>query len=134
MNELSKLFTQVNNGDVITLKKDYVYHISQENGFHLTGFYCSNTAKKQENPAGTRKAAIFLENKRDITIDGNNATILIHGKMTPLVLYKCHNVKIRNLTIDYACPTMSEFDILENNNRRCKIKIHDDCLYRLEGD
>ena len=134
MNELSKLFLNIKNGYTVKLKKDYVYHVSQEDSFHLTGFYCSNTAKKNENPAGTRKAAIFLENKRDITIDGNGATIMIHGKMTPLVLYKCHNVKITNLTIDYACPTMSEFDILENNNGKCKIKIHDDCLYRMEGD
>lgn len=132
MNQLSQLFLNVENNSTITLEKGKVYHVYQDNGFTLTGLYCSNTAKPHENPLGTRHGAIYLERKSNIIIDGNGATLLIHGKMTPLIFEHCNNITVKNLTIDYACPTMTEFTIISNNNGECVIKINPDCKYRIE--
>ena len=52
--------------------------------------------------------------KKNITIDGNGSTVLVHGKMTPILLDRCENITIKNLIIDYACPTMSEFKVLKS--------------------
>ena len=89
MNELSLIFSEASDGDIITLEKDKVYDVRQDDSFSVSGFYCSNSAKQDENPNGMRYSAIFLKNKSNITIDGNGATILVHGKMTPMLFYGC---------------------------------------------
>ena len=124
MNELSKKFVDINNGATVVLEKNKIYDVRQDDSFEFEGYYCSNTAKKHENPNGLRRTAIFLENKNNITIDGNGATLLVHGKMTPLLFDKCENITVKNLTVDYACPTMSEFKIISNKNGECVIKIN----------
>ncbi len=134
MNELSCLFQSVTDGEAIVLQKDKIYDVRQDDSFVKTGFYCSNTAKQDENPDGTRYSAIFLENKKNIIIDGNGATILVHGKMTPLLFYGCENIIVKNLTIDYAVPTMTEFSVLDNTDGEITIKINDDCLWRVDGN
>lgn len=132
MNELSSLFLNKKNGETVTLQKNKVYHVWQNDAFELTGYFCSNTAKRHENPEGLRRSAIFLKQKKNITINGNGATILIHGKMTPLLFDECENITVKNLRIDYACPTMTEFKILSNNGGECEIEINHDCRFRVK--
>ena len=132
MNELCKLCNDIKNDSTVNLKKNYIYNVRQDDSFNLTGYYCTNTARKNENRNGQRNVAIFLNNKKNITIDGNSATIMVHGKMTPFLFDNCENITIKNLVVDYYCPTMSEFTILENNKGLCKIRINDDCLYEIK--
>lgn len=134
MNEFCNLVSKINDNDLIILEENKIYDVRQDDSFSLKGFYCSNTAKKHENPDGARFTAIYLDGKKNITIDGNGATLLIHGKMTPLLFNNCENITIKNLTIDYACPTMSEFKVLSNNNGECIIEINKECLYRIEDN
>ena len=134
MNELSTIFSNVKDNETVVLEQNKVYDVRQDDSFLLTGYYCSNTAKKDENPNGTRYTAIYLKEKKNITIDGNGSTVLVHGKMTPILLDYCENITIKNLIIDYACPTMSEFKVLKSENGVCDIKINDDCLYRIDGN
>ena len=81
-----------------------------------------------------RNTAIYLKDKKNITIDGNGSTLIVHGKMTPLLFDKCENITVRNLTVDYACPTMTEFRILSNESGVCEIEINPDCLFRIEDN
>lgn len=134
MNELSKLFLSVNDGNEITLKKDFVYHVRQDDSFEFRGYYCSNTAQKHENPDGMRKCAVYLKGKKNVIINGNGATVLVHGKMTPLMFDECENVTVKNLTIDYACPTMAEFTVVSNDNGKCIIKINPECLFKVKDN
>lgn len=134
MNEFCKLVSEIKDNCKIILEENKIYDVRQDDSFSLKGFFCSNTAKKHENPDGTRYTALYLENKINITIDGNGATLLIHGKMTPLLFNNCENITVKNLTIDYACPTMAEFKVLSNENGTCIIEINKDILYRIEGN
>ena len=131
MNELSTIFSNVKDNETVVLEQNKVYDVRQDDSFLLTGYYCSNTAKKDENPNGTRYTAIYLKEKKNITIAGNGSTVLVHGKMTPILLDRCENITIKNLIIDYACPTMSEFKVLKSENGVCDIKINEDCLYSI---
>ena len=133
MNELSNLFLNITDGDTVTLEKKR-YDVRQDDSFVQTGYFCSNTAKKHENPEGTRYSAIYLKNKKNITIDGNGAEIMVHGRMTPLLFDGCENIKVHNLTIDYFCPTMSEFRVLKNDCGEVIFRINDECLFRTEGN
>lgn len=134
MNEFCELFLHVNNHSTITLEKNKTYHVYQDDSFTVDGYYCSNTAKKEENPTGLRYSAIYLKDMKDIVIDGNGAKILIHGKMTPILLDKCENVAIKNLVIDYACPTMSEFTVLSGYGSKYVIKINSECLFDIQDN
>lgn len=134
MNELCNLIKTVRNSDTIVLEKNKIYHVRENDSFEFTGYYCSNTAKKHENPNGFRRSAIFLKNKSNIIIDGNGSTLMVHGKMTPMLFDHCENITVKNLVIDYARPTMSEFTVLKNNDGICDIKTNDDCLFRIDGN
>ena len=80
MNELRALFENIPSGTAVTLEAGKTYHAYQDDCFHLTGYYCTNTAKPHENPTGERFAAIYLKGRKNITVDGNGATLLVHGK------------------------------------------------------
>lgn len=134
MNELSTLFMNVSDGETVTLEKGKVYHVRPEDSFTLEGYFCSNTAKKHENPDGTRHTAVFLKGKKNITVDGNSATVVVHGKMTPVMLDRCENITVKNLIIDYARPTMTEFRVLSNRDGICDLRFNADCLFRVEGN
>ncbi len=131
-NELCNLFIGINDNENLTLEKGKVYHIMQDDSFEFEGYFCTNTAKRHENPKGLRRTAMFLKNKKNIVIDGNGATVMVHGKMTPFLFDNCENITVKNLTVDYACPTMTEFRVLKNENGVCTIKINPDCLFRVE--
>lgn len=134
MNALSSLFRSVRDGETVTLKKDAVYHVRPEDSYALTGYYCTNTAKKAENPNGDRSVAAFLKDRRNVTVDGANATVLVHGKMTPFLFDGCANVTVRNLTVDYVCPTMTEFTVLRSENGVCDLRFLPECRFRVEGN
>lgn len=133
LNELSLLFFAAQSGDTITLKKGAVYHVRPEDSFALTGYYCTNSAKKEENPNGFRSTALYLKEKRNITVDGNGATVMVHGKMTPFLLDGCENITIKNLTVDYACPTMTEFTVLKNEKGVCELCFAPRARFRTQG-
>ncbi len=134
MNELCNIFVNIRDGETVTLEENKVYDVRQDDSFSLTGYFCTNTAKKHENPDGTRFVAVYLKDKKNITIDGNGATILVHGKMTPFLFDRCENITVKNLCVDYACPTMTEFTVLSNNDGVCDIRINPDCLFRVDGN
>ncbi|MBQ4625966.1 MAG: hypothetical protein IJB45_01790, partial [Clostridia bacterium] len=124
----------VKDGDAVTLEKDKTYHVRQDDSFEFEGYYCTNTAKQHENPNGLRRVALFLKNKKNVSIDGNGAKIIVHGKMTPFLFDECENITVRNLSVDYACPTMAEFRVVSENNGTYELKINPECLFRIEGD
>ena len=134
MNELSKLFLGIKDGDTVTLETGKIYHVRQDDSYTLEGYYCSNSAKQHENPKGLRYTGLYLKGKRNVTIDGNGATVLVHGKMTPIIFDCCENITLKNLTVDYACPTMAEVKVLSNENGLCVLKINADCLFRIENN
>ena len=134
MNALSSLFTQIRDGETVTLQKGAVYHVRPEDSYALTGYYCTNTARKAENPNGDRSVAVFMKDRRNVTVDGNGATVLVHGKMTPFLFDRCVNVTVKDLTVDYACPTMTEFTVAENADGVCVLRFLPECRFRVQGN
>lgn len=134
MNDLYNIFERIKDGETVILEKNRVYDVRPEDSFSLTGYFCTNTAKRHENPDGSRSVAIYLKDRKNITIDGNGATVLVHGKMTPFLFDRCENITVRNLTVDYACPTMTEFTVLSNKDGICDIRINPDCRFRVDGN
>ena len=132
MNQLCTLFERVQNGDTLTLEPGAVYHIRPEDSFTLTGIFCTNSARPNENPDGLRRTAVYLKDKKQITIDGNGATVMVHGKMTPLLFDHCEDIILKNLTVDYAAPTMTEFTVLSVEGKVCEVRFAADSHFRVE--
>ena len=95
MNELVSVCKKLKSGEQVFLEKK-IYHAYQDDCFHLTGYYCSNTASYEQNPEGERFTALYLKDVNDVVIDGNGATLLVHGKMTPFVFDNCKNITLKN--------------------------------------
>ncbi len=130
MSELGSICKKVKSGGLVRLENK-IYHAYQDDCFYLTGYYCSNTASYEENPNGERFTAIYLKDINDVVIDGNGATLLVHGKMTPFVFDNCKNITLKNLTIDYARPTMSEFTVTKVEGNVGYISVNDEYLYEI---
>lgn len=133
MNELSELFKAAKDGDYITLENK-IYEVAPEDSFHLKGLFFSNTAKQSENPDGERFCAIYLNEKSNITIDGNGAVVMIHGKMTPFIFCRCQNITMKNIGFDHFRPTMSEFTVTDSAPGYARIRINDEFTYRIDGN
>ena len=86
------------------------------------------------NPIGSVPLSELARDKKNIVIDGNGATVLVHGKMTPMIFDNCENVTVRNIVFDYACPTMTEFTVLSDDGESVVIRINSDCLFRVENN
>lgn len=131
------VITQINyisNGQVLTLEKGRLYDIYEEDATRVSGCYCSNTATQEENPNGDVFAGICLQDKENLVIDGNGATLLIHGVLTPLLFLRCKNVVLKNITIDYARPTMSEFLVKEKIEDGYLLQLSEKSDYIVENE
>ncbi len=133
MNELSEIFKAAKSGDYIKLENK-IYEVSPEDSFHLKGFFFSNTAKFEENPEGERFCPIYLSEKSSITVDGNGAVVMLHGKMTPFIFHKCGNIVLKNICFDHYRPTMSEFTVAESAPGYAEIRINEEFIYRTDGN
>ena len=73
-------------------------------------YYISN--HDQDNP---KSVAIALENLRNVTFDGNGAELVMHGRMLPLAVVDGQDCSLRDFSIDFANPHISQVTVLEND-------------------
>lgn len=77
------------------------YDISREHSSrHL--YHISNTASAEENPDQTKHIGLWFRNLSNVTFDGNGATLVTHGEMTPLVADGCTNITLGGFTLTAA--------------------------------
>ena len=72
--------------------------------------YISN--HDQTNP---KKVGVLLDRMKNVILDGCGADFVFHGRMLPLMLHRSENCTLRNLSIDFANPHISQVKIVENN-------------------
>ncbi len=117
-------------GATISLSPSARFDVWSDDCPVVEGYHFSNTAGFTENPRGTRPVCLYMKGKRGITVEGNGASVIVHGVMTPILFDGCDDLTLRNLTVDYAHPTMSEFRIEEAlGDNRYRIRIAPDTLY-----
>ncbi|WP_214629487.1 right-handed parallel beta-helix repeat-containing protein [Paenibacillus agaridevorans] len=99
-----------------------------------SAYFISNTASEEEHPDHTKTIGLRLKGAHRIRIEGNGSRLLFHGKMTPVVMDGCSDAEIRNLTIDFARPTISEMRITATGASHWDVEVHPDSNYRLQDD
>ena len=71
-------------------------------------YFISNTSTEQECPSKVKTIGLLFEDMKDLTIEGNGATLMFHGKMTTIALERCKNLVFKDLHIDSERPAGSE--------------------------
>ncbi|OHX64435.1 alpha-1,3-galactosidase-related protein [Flammeovirga pacifica] len=63
------------------------------------------------------KLAFPIEGFKDFTIDGQGSTFIFHGKMIPFLVQDSENIKIKNVTVDWAMAFHSEGEVIAHNDK-----------------
>ena len=70
--------------------------------------FVSNTSSEVECPSKIKVIGLLLEDQHNLTIDGNGAELIFHGKQTMLGIIHSSGIRLRNLHIDCERPGVSE--------------------------
>lgn len=97
-------------------------------------FYTSNTTKKEDVPNKVKTIALLLQDAANVTIEGNGAEFIFHGKMTPWALVRCRNIVMRNFTIDFERPSMSELTLKQVSATQVVADVHPDSKFTIIDD
>ncbi|RYG46519.1 right-handed parallel beta-helix repeat-containing protein [bacterium] len=93
--------------------------------------YFSNATESGSD--AMRTIAMDLSGLDGLTMEGNGARLVMRGAMTMLVAERCRKLSIRNLTFDFARPTVSEMKAVEKGEDYWIGEVHPDSTYRLIG-
>lgn len=85
----------------------YEFH---EKGASLREYYISN--HDQVNP---KKVGLALEGFHHLTLDGQGAELVFHGRMLPLALVNSAHCTLQNFRIDFAHPHIAQVKVVENS-------------------
>ncbi|CAL1518965.1 right-handed parallel beta-helix repeat-containing protein [Chitinophaga sp. MM2321] len=74
-------------------------------------YFISNTSSETEVSEHTKTIGLFFEAHKDLTIEGNGAEFVFHGKMITWVFDSCENITLRHVSMNFEHPTMAEMSI-----------------------
>lgn len=92
-------------------------------------YFVSNTTDENEWPDKTKYIGIRLEGAEDVTIAGEGALMMMHGRMTPIVIDNCRGVTVEGLTVDFERPGGFEFTYVDAVDGYVTVKVHPDTHY-----
>ncbi|MCF0074324.1 right-handed parallel beta-helix repeat-containing protein [Dyadobacter sp. CY261] len=94
-------------------------------------YFISNTSTEEEDSLKIRTIGMLFKNARNLTIEGNGALFVFHGKMTTIVLEQCENVRLQNIHVDFERPSMSEMRYGKVVDGGVDLEIHRDARYAI---
>lgn len=92
----------------------------------------SNTASEEEVSGIMKTIGLYFDRHRHLTIEGNGSLLMYHGKQTMLAFEACESVKIQNLRIDVADPTMAEMTVASVGEDYVEVDVHPDSRYEID--
>lgn len=135
---LKKIKKECANGEAAVLKfkpGKYQFH---EEGSAVREYYISN--HDQDNP---KKVGIAIEDMKNLTLDGQGADLIFHGRMLPISMLRSENCAIQNLHVDFANPHIAQVKVVENSPEHgitfepapwVKYRITNDSIFEAYGD
>lgn len=92
-------------------------------------YYESNTTIV--NP---RTCAVLIEKLNNITIDGNGADFIFHGKMQPFTIDSSTNITVKNFSVNWETPFGAEAEITEVTPSSFDLKFDRQYHYLIENN
>lgn len=96
-------------------------------------YFITNTSTQEECPSKVKTIGLLFEGIEGLTVEGNDATLMFHGKMTMITLAHCKQIRLRNLHFDFERPGGSEMTYTQVGNNGVEISMHRDARYEIEG-
>ncbi|MBO9619918.1 MAG: right-handed parallel beta-helix repeat-containing protein [Niabella sp.] len=100
----------------------------------VTHYYISNSSSEVEMPVKQQRVGLFLKGLKNSTIEGNGSVFVFHGKMITWVIDSSENITIRNLSVNYERPGMSEMTIKEIAPQTVVAVVHPDSKFMIIND
>lgn len=89
--------------------------------------------QSNSDPQASRRYGILMENLRDVTIDGAGSEFIFHGTQTGIGIAFCTNITLRNFTMDWQRPELSQGTVLESAPDHVVVKMHSDTPAAVEN-
>lgn len=106
---LSKMLSEVMDGTTFTFASGE-YHFWPDNAINRKMFLSNTDSAKHPQ----KDIAILIENKKNITLLGENTFFIFHGKVMMFAILNCDNIRIEGISFDYACPSTVDVTVEKN--------------------
>ncbi len=70
-----------------------------------------------------QRVALPLWNFDGLTIDGQSSDFILHGSILPVVMDGSKNVTIKNFSIDWQRPSLSQGEVVESDGTHFDLRI-----------
>ena len=122
---LKEAIESLSDGDEICLEKGrYDFY---ERDLFRAFYYESNC------DAGEKNVAFYLKDKKNVTIDGQGASLICHGRVSPFLLDGCENVTVKNLSVDYETAFYMQWQVEKSRKDVMEVRVHSAANYRMQG-
>ena len=110
---IARIQAECKDGEAVILRFEEGLYNFHEKGCAEREYYISN--HDQTNP---KKVGLALEDMKNLTVDGQGAELIFHGRMLPVSLLRSENCTLKNLHIDFENPHISQVKIIENDPQK----------------
>ena len=94
-----------------------VYHFHSATAVHRE-YYISNHDQHENRAVG-----IAIEGFHDLTIDGQGADFIFHGRMLPMSVVATEGCTLRNFSIDFATPHIAQCEVVANDTEGITFRV-----------
>ena len=135
---IARIQAECKDGEAVILRFEEGRYNFHEKGCAEREYYISN--HDQTNP---KKVGLALEDMKNLTVDGQGAELIFHGRMLPVSLLRSENCTLKNLHIDFENPHISQVRVIENDPQKgivfepaqwVKYRITKDGFFETFGD
>ena len=96
-------------------------------------WFISNTSTEKECPSKVKTIGMLIEDMHDLTIEGQGADLVFHGKMITIAVAHSRNITLHDLHVDFERPGMSEMTIEEVSPEGTTVVFHPDTRYGIDS-
>ncbi len=93
------------------------YHFYPESAAHRE-YYISNHDQYKDRAVG-----IAIEGFCGLTIDGQGADFIFHGRMLPMSVVATEECTLRNFSIDFATPHIAQAEVVKNDTEGITFRV-----------
>ena len=97
-------------------------------GANKQELYISNSTE-DDTLSKVKNIGFLFDGFKNITVEGNNTLVVLHGKMVSFAILNSENIQLKNIRFDYERPTMSELTIKTVSPQAIETVIHPDSKY-----
>lgn len=97
-------------------------------------WFISNTSSEKECPSKIKIIGVLIDGFDGLTVDGNGADLVFHGKMTTFAVSNSSDITIKDLSVDFERPTMSEMTFSYVCPDYSDVVFHHDSRYKINQE